>query len=347
MYYPIKFKPLYKSNIWGGRNLEKLNKTLPTNKVIGESWEIAAHLDGMSVISNGIFSNMTLEQLVNKYKQDIIGTKLPKKDLLKFPLLIKLIDANNNLSIQVHPDDKYAKKFENGEYGKTEMWYVVDCKKGAKLVYDVKKTIDKPAFEKAIKLDKVEDTLNFIEVKKGDCFNINAGLVHAIGTGLVICEVQQNSNTTYRVYDYKRTDKKGNTRELHINKALDVIDFSHNYSQEKCDVLITKTDNLTTKYIIANKYYSVLHITLNGVESMNTFEKRFHTYTILKGSGQINDVDVSMGESILIPAKLGKYILKGNFEAIKAYVPDIQSNIINPLLRAGYMMNEIKEKILR
>jgi len=326
MYYPIKFKPLYKSNIWGGRNLEKINKKLPSKGVVGESWEIAAHQDGMSIISNGKFENMTLEQIVKKYQEDIIGTKLPKKDLTKFPLLIKLIDANNNLSIQVHPDDTYANKYENGEYGKTEMWYVVDCKKGAKLVYDVKRTIDKKVFEKAVSEDKIEETLNFIEVEKGDCFNINAGLVHAIGTGLVICEVQQNSNTTYRVYDYKRVDSNGNRRQLHIDKALDVIDFSHNYEKEKSEGLIVKTNTMIQKYIVANKYFSVEHLIITGKQKMDTQEERFHTYTILSGSGKINNELVETGESVLIPAKLGKYTLDGNFEAIKSYVPDLQES---------------------
>ncbi|MCK5811369.1 MAG: class I mannose-6-phosphate isomerase [Clostridiales bacterium] len=345
MYYPIKFKPLYKDNIWGGRNLEKLNKELPKG-ITGESWEIAAHPDGMGIISNGQFKDMTLEHLVNKYGRDIIGTKLPEKDLLKFPLLIKLIDANNDLSIQVHPNDIYANEYENGEYGKNEMWYVVDCKPGAKLVYDIKKGITKDDFRKAVLDDTIEDTLNFINVKPGDCFNIPAGLVHAIGTGLVICEVQQNSNTTYRVYDYKREDANGNRRQLHINKALDVIDFSHNYKSEKSPGLIIKNEQVTKKYIIANKYFSVEHIDVNGQYIENTLEERFHTYTILTGNGSIGSENVKMGQSLLIPAKLGLYKLSGQFTAIKAYVPNIEKDVIKPLLTAGYSLEKIKQKII-
>ena len=346
MYYPIKFKPLYKANIWGGRNLEKLNKQLPSG-IVGESWEIAAHPDGMGVIANGLFENMTLEQLVQKYKSDIIGTKLPQKHLDKFPLLIKLIDANNDLSVQVHPTDNYANKNENGEYGKNEMWYVVDCKPNARLVYDVKSSIDKSAFKNAIRNNLVEDALNFVKVKPGDCFNIPAGLVHAIGTGLIICEIQQNSNTTYRVFDYNRVDKNGNKRQLHIEKALDVIDFSHNYEYTKLPGLVIKDKSIITKYIVANKYFAVEHITISGITKMNTHDERFYTYTILKGTGKINNIAVTMGESILVPAKLGKYTLSGNFEAIKSYVPDIEKNIIRPLKKANYSLDEINKMVVR
>lgn len=345
MYYPIKFEPLYKANIWGGRNLVKLNKNLPDG-IVGESWEIAAHPDGMGIISNGSLKGMSLQALVEKYGADIIGTKLPAKDLEKFPLLIKLIDANNDLSIQVHPDDAYAFENENGEYGKNEMWYVVDCQEGAKLVYDVKRNIDRKAFEEAVKNDEIESTLNFVSVKPGDCFNIPAGLVHAIGTGLLICEVQQNSNTTYRVYDYNRTDDKGSKRQLHIDKALDVIDFSHSYHHEKCPCLQVSKENMVIKYIVANQYFSVEHITVNGTVNEDTREERFYTYTLLKGNGRINDVDISMGESALIPAKLGKYSLNGEFEAIRSYVPDLNENVIEPLTSAGYDLIEIKEKII-
>jgi len=346
MYYPIKFKPLYKANIWGGRNLEKLNKQLPEG-IVGESWEIAAHPDGMSVVANGQFKNMTLEELIRKYKRDIIGSKLASRDLEKFPLLIKLIDANNDLSIQVHPTDEYANKYENGEYGKNEMWYVIDCKPNSRLVYDVKPNIDKSAFEKAIKNDTVEDTLNFVNVKPGDCFNIPAGLVHAIGTGLLICEIQQNSNTTYRVFDYNRVDKNGNKRQLHIKKALDVIDFSHNYEYTKLPGLVIKDKNIITKYIVANKYFAVEHITINGITKMNTDNERFHTYTILEGNGKINDTTITMGKSVLIPAKLGEYTLSGNFKAIKSYVPDIEKNIIEPLKKAKYSLAEINKRVVR
>ncbi|MBN2851467.1 MAG: class I mannose-6-phosphate isomerase, partial [Clostridia bacterium] len=282
---------------------------------------------------------------VDQYKEAVIGTKLPKKDIEKFPLLIKLIDANNDLSIQVHPDDRYANEFENGEYGKNEMWYVVDCKEGAKLVYDVKKDIDKEAFIKAVENNTVEDTLNFVSVSPGDCFNIPAGLVHAIGTGLLICEVQQNSNTTYRVFDYNRVDDNGNKRQLHIGKALDVIDFSHNYQHEKCPGLIIDKENISVKFIVANQYFAVEHISVSGKVTEDTKEERFYTYTVLKGEGKINDTLISKGESVLIPAKLGVYTITGDFEAIRSYIPDLKENIINPLLEAGYSLNEIKEKI--
>ena len=226
MFYPIKFKALYKDYVWGGRNLPRIGKEIPEEGKVAESWELSCHKNGTSVIANGIFEGTELTGLIEKYGRQVIGTALDEKHVKKFPLLIKFIDANDRLSVQVHPTDEYAFVHENGELGKNEMWYIISAEPGATLVAGVKEGVTKEIFAKAIEEGKVEECLNSIAVKEGDIINIPAGLVHAIGKGIILAEVQQNSDTTYRVYDYGRLGADGKPRELHVEKSLETIDFS-------------------------------------------------------------------------------------------------------------------------
>jgi len=230
--YPLKFGKVYKDYIWGGRNLDKIGKELPSSGNVAESWELSCHKNGMSTISNGEYSGMTLEEYINKFGCEAIGKALPQKDLDKFPLLIKFIDANDSLSVQVHPSDEYAFKNENGELGKNEMWYILSAESEATLVAGVANGVTKESFAEAIKNNTVEECLNYIQVKEGDFINIPDGLVHAIGKGIILAEVQQNSDTTYRVYDYNRVGADGKTRPLHVEKSLETINFS--YTGEVC-----------------------------------------------------------------------------------------------------------------
>lgn len=349
MMYPLKFRPVYKETIWGGRNLEKLGKNLPEGN-IAESWELSCHPDGVSEIANGEFEGMSLPELVSRYGLQIIGHALPQKHIEKFPLLIKLIDANDKLSVQVHPEDEYAMVHENGELGKNEMWYIIAAKPGAMLVYDVAPSTTRDSFAKAIEDGTVENCLKYVEVQPGDTLNIPAGLVHAIGEGIVLAEVQQSSNTTYRVYDYERVDKDGNKRPLHIEKALSVIDFNSESRIEKVEGLrVSLSPGCSSTYKIANKYFAVELYDINGTVEENADGSRFHIYIFLQGKGEIHynneSIEVETGETILIPASMGAYELKGSFTAIKSYVPDLQENIMAPLLKAGYREEEIYSKV--
>jgi mannose-6-phosphate isomerase len=313
MFYPIKFEPVYKDYLWGGENLKKLNKKnlLP---VTAESWEISANKDGMGIIANGKYQGRTLESLFLENGKEICGDRGFKQ----FPLLIKLIDACSDLSVQVHPDDKYAFEHENGGSGKNEMWYVVDAKEDAQLVYGLKKGVTKSDFIEAIVKGTVQETLNFVPVKKGDWFNIPSGLVHAIGAGIIIMEVQQNSNTTYRVYDYDRVGSDGNKRPLHIEKALDVIDFSNNEIQKNKINVMNGRD-----YLVYNKYFAVQYIERKESYTSDTHNKSFHAYTVISGEMAVAGVEVPLGASVLIPADMGRYTLLGEFKAIKSFVPVI------------------------
>ena len=191
--YPIKFENLYFEKIWGGRDFKAIRDNLPEGN-IGESWDIACHRHGVSIVINGYLKGQTLQEIIEEYGHDLVGSKVGVE---KFPLLVKLINSREKLSVQVHPGDEYAMKNEN-ELGKTEAWYVIDAKPNAKLIVGTK-NCTKKEFEKAIEENRTEDYLNVIDVKKGDTFLINSGMVHAICEGLIIAEIQQNSDVTYRV----------------------------------------------------------------------------------------------------------------------------------------------------
>jgi len=210
-----KLYPELKDNIWGGRKLiEKYGKTTK-NAICAESWELSFHPDGPTKLSDG-------SRLCNVATEELLGSNT--KNFEFFPLMIKLIDAKDNLSVQVHPDDTYALKYENS-FGKTEMWYIVEADEGAGIYLGFKEDVCEEQVENAIKQNTLTSLMNFFEVKAGDCYFIPSGTIHAIGTGCLIYEIQQNSNLTYRVYDYDRRDKNGNPRELHVEKALKVLDF--------------------------------------------------------------------------------------------------------------------------
>lgn len=325
MLYPLKFEPVYKDYIWGGRELEKFGKKKLPEGIVAESWEISSHPDGESIVSNGEFKGISLTELINRFGRDLVGNELSQKDVEKFPLLIKLIDANDKLSVQVHPEDEYAKIHENGEYGKNEMWYIVSAKPGAKLVYGVKPGVTRESFDIAVKEDNVEDCLNYMEVFTGDSVDIPAGLVHAIGEGILIAEIQQNSNTTYRVFDYNRTDKNGNKRPLHIEKALDVINFDNCHTKGKVESRLIKLEGESSKAeLVSNKYFNVEKYNVRGKITEVADGSKFITLTCLHGEGKISfngGVEtITKGESIFIPAALGAYEIIGELELIKAFV---------------------------
>ena len=304
--YPIKFENLYYDKVWGGRDLESFRKNLPDGD-IGESWDIACHLNGTGVVANGKFKGMTFNELINNYNEEIFGKEIKNGE---FPLLVKLINSNENLSVQVHPNDEYARKVENS-FGKTEAWYVVDAKEGAELIVGTN-GCTKEQFEEAIKNNCVEDCLNRIKVKKGDAFLINSGLVHAICSGLVIAEIQQNSDITYRVYDY------GRPREIHVEKSLEVIDF--NLKPER--LVEDFKEFLGYKYtaLCKSDYFTIDKYVINFNVNMASDSNAFSIITCVDGSGLINYKNgteiVSKGDSLLIPAQLGNYEIKGDLEVL-------------------------------
>jgi len=343
MYYPIKFKPVYKDYIWGGRYFEKFHRDLPDG-VIAESWELSCHKNGLSVALNGELAGKTLLEIIHADPKNILGTGFPL-DCGEIPLLIKLIDANDRLSVQVHPDDNYAAVYE-GSLGKNEMWYIIDSKPGAKLVAGLKEGVTKEEFAQAIKENHIEECLLDIDVKPGDVINIPAGVVHAIGAGIVIAEIQQTSDTTYRVFDYNRVDSEGISRPLHLEKALEAIDFESGSRNVKCEGINVKVNENCDKVVfLANKYFACERYEVNGSFSEKCDGSKFYIFVCLEGTGSIEAgniaVDFNAGETVFIPAAIGEYKVEGSFVALKTYVPDYTKDIVEPMRKAGCTDEEI------
>ena len=309
---PIKLTPAIKDYLWGGRRLiTDFNKKTDLEKA-AESWELSTHPDGESIVSDGDFKGLTLTEYISKNGgNECIGTKAAEFDF--FPILIKLIDAKDNLSIQVHPDDEYALEVEK-EYGKTEMWYIVDCEEDSYLYYGLNCEVSKEEFEKRIKENTLLEILNKVPVHKGDVFFIPSGTIHAICSGILICEIQQNSNTTYRVYDYDRRGADGKPRDLHIEKAIAV---SNLFPAPE----LKKTEDNT---LASCKYFTVKKIDCNNEAKIQLDKTCFRSLVILSGDGELTLNNETMtftkGESIFIPAQDGELSLNGSFEAVLSYV---------------------------
>ncbi len=311
---PIFLEPIFKSYIWGGTKLkEKLNKKSEEEK-IAESWEISTNKNGKSKIKNGEYLGKTLEELYNnvELKEKIFGTKL--SEIKEFPLLIKYIDASESLSVQVHPDDEFARKNENS-LGKTELWYIMDCKENAKIVCGLKDISEEKLSNLGGK--DIKKHLKYVDVKKGDYVYIEAGTVHAILDGIMICEIQQNSDITYRLYDWDRVDKDGKGRELHLEKAREVIDIS-----DRCKVEHSK--NIPIQNIADNKYFKIDIVNVDGEYIDKTDVTTFYAYNVVEGSGVLKveniEYKLEIGDSYILPASLGEYKIKGNIKLLKSYL---------------------------
>ena len=318
--YPIKLKPAFKDYLWGGTRLrDDFGKDCDFDK-IAESWELSCHKDGNSVVADGEFAGLTLAQYIEKEGKSVLGTNCEKFE--NFPILIKLIDAKDNLSVQVHPNNEDAQRVE-GEYGKTEMWYVVDCDEGASLLYGFKHNITKEEFRERIENNTLLEVTNSVPVKKGDVFFIEAGTLHAIGKGILIAEIQQNSNTTYRIYDYGRVGADGKPRQLHIDKAVDVTNLcpAKPYPQsEPVDM-----GGWTKKRLAKCEYFTVDVINVDTSAALEADKSSFVNILVLDGgcvlSSEGNDaVELKKGDSVFIPAGLGKFELTGKCSAVMTHI---------------------------
>jgi len=304
--YPLKFKPIYKQMLWGGNKFCSLyNREIPGDDT-GESWDLSCHRSGMSVVSNGVLAGKTLEQLLAEYPVEIYGNGAQPK---QFPLLVKLIDANDNLSVQVHPNDDNADRAK-GENGKTEAWYILAADPGAQLIFGLVDGTTKEQFAALVATGSVEQVLRQVPVKQGDIISVPAGIVHALTSGVVVAEVQQNSDTTYRIYDYNRLGADGKGRELHVDAALRVIDFGE---QPAVDF---------SKRAIQTPFFAMEELVVDGEYCDNT-NGSYLIYIVLDGGGAVswNDGEtesITKGETILVPAAVGKIVLQGNAKILRA-----------------------------
>ncbi|MCF8716148.1 class I mannose-6-phosphate isomerase [Joostella atrarenae] len=307
--YPIKFNPIFKEYLWGGTKLkEVLGKDVKT-ETASESWELSGVEGNVSVVSNGELKGNTLQELIDTYKEEFLGKDVYNRFGNKFPILIKFIDAKLDLSVQLHPNDALAKERHNS-FGKTEMWYVMQADPGSKLIVGFNETLTKETYLEHLKNGKLLEILNQEEVTAGDTYFINTGKVHAIGAGILLAEIQQTSDVTYRIYDYERKDKDGNTRELHTEQAVDAIDY-----QKKDDF---KTSYETT-YNSSNNMVNCDYFVTNYLNVVGTFVKQlvnrdsFTIYICVDGQAQVtvgeNSEKLVKGDTILIPAAINEVII--------------------------------------
>lgn len=326
MLYPLKFKPRVKERIWGGQAiLKKKGKTvarLSKDKLYGESWDLSSVKGDVSVVANGFLKGNNLEEIIEVYMGELVGEENFEKYGLEFPLLVKYLDCNDKLSVQVHPNDELAEERHNS-FGKTEAWYVVDCKPGAAIYLGFKNLeLTREEYIAAVAESRLEELLNRVEVKPGDVFFIPAGTVHALGAGIEVVEVQQTSDVTYRIYDWDRVDASGKGRELHTALAVDAIDFEVDAELLHRNYELTKGGAAT---VIESSYFTM---TLHDVDGEKLLDRAsldsFIIYIALNGSAQViaDGVEESLeeGEVMLIPAEVSEIEINGNAKLMEVYI---------------------------
>ncbi|WP_432673120.1 type I phosphomannose isomerase catalytic subunit [Flavobacterium sp. SM2513] len=316
--YPLQFNAILKERIWGGEKLKTQFNKHSTSETTGESWEISAVEGDVSIVSDGAFKGKKLTELIESWPNEILGTTVYERFGTKFPLLLKFLDAKEDLSIQVHPNDELAKVRHNS-FGKTEMWYVMQADKAARIIVGFKENSNKEEYISHLEKNNLISILNEIEVKEGDVFFLETGTVHAIGKGIVIAEIQQTSDITYRLYDFDRVDADGNKRELHIDLALEAI----NYQEIETQKIYFKENNQSNE-VVACTYFTTNFIPLSGTMVVSKNGESFTVYMCVEGSFNLeidgNKYSFQKGETVLIPAALHKYVLRGTASILEIYI---------------------------
>ena len=323
--YPLKFEPIYKERIWGGNKLQtRFGKNLEGKTNIGESWELSAVDENVSVVANGPLAGNDLHELIEIYMDELVGEKIYEKFGTEFPLLVKFIDANTDLSIQVHPNDKKAKERHHA-FGKTEMWVALDDTEQPKLITGFNQDTDQDTFLTKLKDGTVTELFNYEQVKKGDAFFVPAGRVHAICSGNLIAEIQQTSDVTYRIYDYDRKDEEGKGRELHLDLALDVMDYA---KVKNPKVSYSSVTNQPVELVSCN------YFTTNLIDFSKAVERDYYAFDsfvvliCIEGKCHVNPkngekVELKMGETLLLPASLNNVTYQpvdGAVKLIEVYI---------------------------
>ncbi len=316
--YPLQFEPILKDRIWGGTKLKSyLNKPIASD-ITGESWEISTVDNDVSIVANGFFKGQSLNELIAEFPAELLGTKVLAQFGKQFPLLFKYLDAREDLSIQLHPNDALAQKRHNS-FGKTEMWYVMQADQEARLIVGFKEKSSPEEFLQHLEAKTLLEILDTKKVQQGDVFFLETGTVHAIGAGIVIAEIQQTSDITYRVYDFDRTDAQGNQRELHLELALEAI----NYDKVEAQRQYTKNEN-TANEMVSCQYFTTNLIPLNGTLSMTKNGDSFTVYMCVEGIFQISwnygTHQYQKGDTLLIPASLTDFQLSGNASLLEIYI---------------------------
>lgn len=312
--YPLLLQSVFKDYIWGGERLKSDFGKVTELSPLAESWELACHKDGVNIIKNGEFKGWTLDKFLKKHPE-VLGTKADSDDL---PILVKLIDARYDLSVQVHPDEEYAHRVES-QHGKTEMWYILDCEPGASIIYGLKNKTTREELRQSISNNTLMDIVNRVPVKKGDVFFIEAGTLHAIGKGIVIAEIQQNSNVTYRVYDYGRIGKDGKPRQLHIDKAIDVVELKM-FPVKSTDRRTLKKEGCRESILQSCGHFTAKLIEVDKTASFTANLESFTHALCVEGIGVVefngDRLPIKKGDSLFLPAGPVDYFVYGNLSLI-------------------------------
>jgi len=316
--YPLQFEPILKDRIWGGEKLKTiLNKPI-TSKITGESWELSTVEGDVSVVSNGVLKGKSLMQLIDEMPNEILGTKVYNQFGKQFPLLFKYLDAREDLSIQVHPNDALAKERHNS-FGKTEMWYVTQADADARIIVGFKENSSKEEYLKHLEDKTLVSILDTVKAKAGDVFFLETGTVHAIGAGLVVAEIQQTSDITYRLYDFDRKDAQGNTRELRVDLALDAINYNKVETQKKYETKVN-----TSNTVVDCPYFTTNFIPLENKVEVAKSGETFTVYMCIEGSFEIEYEGFKQsyikGDTVLVPAEINAFILNGKASILEIYI---------------------------
>lgn len=319
---PFLLAPAGKDYLWGGNRLKTVFNKMLDITPLAETWECSTHPDGPSVVVSGKHQGKTLIQVLEEYPE-YLGTN--NQTCKELPILIKFIDAEKDLSVQVHPSDEYAQKYENGSFGKTEMWYVLDATEDATLVYGFNADVNEEMVREALEKGELEKYLNIVKVKKGDVFFIPSGQVHAIGAGALIAEIQQNSNLTYRLYDYNRRDKDGNLRELHIDKAMAVSNLKRSEQPTQRMENSQHNEKYDIETICECTYFKVDRINIHTKDDnieYNTGSDSFEVLLCIEGQGAIGIqngeiIDINKGQCIFVPANSVMMNLSGDMHVLR------------------------------
>ena len=317
-FYPLQFTPILKGRIWGGNKLNTvLNKSI-TADANGESWELSTVKGDVSIVANGKWKGKSLMDLINEYPTDILGTEVYQRFGKEFPLLFKYLDAKEDLSIQVHPNDSLAKT-RHGSFGKTEMWYIIQADLNSHIIAGFKEYSNSDLYLEHVKNNTLLSTLNEVEVKSGDAFFIESGTVHSIGAGLVVAEIQQTSDVTYRLYDFDRIDSAGIKRELHVDLALEAI----NYNSLDTKIEYSKETNAPNE-LVSCPYFTTNFIPLDGQVAIVKSKQSFTVYMCVEGSFELTyddvKVDYNKGDTVLIPASMNSFSINGKASILEIYI---------------------------
>ncbi len=319
--YPLKLSYTAKTALWAGKRLASEFGKRSEFETISETWELSVREDEMAVVQNGEARGMTLAEYFSRCGFDCVTSNFTANE--RFPLLVKLIDANDILSVQVHPDDAYAFAAEGGDSGKTEMWYIIDAKPDAKLVYGLAKGIGKREFADAVAEGRLNDVMNFVPVRAGQTYFIPSGMLHAIGSGILIAEIQQNSDLTYRVYDFERVGADGKKRPLHVEKSL-AVTRPFDDGEVNAQRFARDASNMAGEVLAASEYFTVSRVTLDGKQLLTADEDSFVNLLCLDGACELvfdgESYPVRKGDSYFLPAGMGKYTAEGSATLILSKV---------------------------